>query len=208
MFLLCSNPGCFIPERKSESVKMAAVGEKIMVRGVVSLVIGFALLAGIPATAKPAQHFHKSHAGHWSELERFLRAYVRGEDMPADDDSSYAAAKIAGTDLTVAFRDSQDFCGSSGCTALVLKRQGKSFKVAGTIGLTNRPIRLLPTKHHGMPDFSIFLAGGGYPPAYQASVQFDGKDYGNPSDPPSHKVSRKYGRLLISDRAKLKPLTD
>jgi len=187
---------------------MAAVGEKIMVRGVVSLVVGLALLAGIPATAKPAQHSHKHHARHWSSLERFLRADVRDEDMRADNDPYYAAAKIAGTDLTVVFLTGRYFCGSSGCIAMILKQQGKSFKVAGNIGLTNRPIRLLPTKHHGMPDFSIFLHGGGILPGYQASVQFDGKDYGNASLPPSHKVSRKYGRLLISENAKLKPLTD
>ena len=68
------------------------------------------------------------------------------------------------------------------------------------------PITLLPTKHHGMPDFGVWVEGGGIRPGYQVAVRFNGKDYSDPQMPNARKTSPKMGRILIADREKLRPL--
>ena len=171
-------------------------------RYVLLFVIG-SLLMSTPACAAALTQRDIEHA---AKLEQFLRAYASGDDTPKDTAVRYFAAKIPGSNMIIAYLDGRYLCGTSGCSSLILRPSGRSYKILGDIGAHRPPIRLLSTKHYGMPDFSVWVQGGGLQPGYQATVQFDGKEYGNPTAPPSRKISDRLGQTLIPRHAKLKRL--
>lgn len=175
-----------------------------MVRRLLAIFASATLLAGVPAAAKPNQHAGIINKRPSSALKRFLRSYVRDPEVPTDD-AYYAAAQVRGTDLTVVYLTGRYLCGSSGCEFVVLRRRGKSFETVGSIGPSHPPLRLLPTKHHGMPDFSVQVQGGGLLRGYRKAVQYDGKDYDGLSSP-LHKISPEAGQLLIAGDPEFKPL--
>jgi hypothetical protein len=164
------------------------------------------LLVTSPATAKDNRDGRTSHQRKVSDLQRYLRAYMRDPNMPKEDVTRYVAANVPGTDLIVAYMDGVYVCGTSGCDTLVLQRKGRSFEIVGHVGIGWPPITLLPTKHHNMPDFSVWVEGGGIRPGYQVAVRFDGTNYSDAVMPTAHKISPKDGRILIADRRKLRPL--
>ena len=140
------------------------------------------------------------------KLEQFLRTYITDEYTPKDTSAQYIAANVPNSNMIIAYLDGRYLCGTSGCSTLILQPHGNSYGILGTISIHWPPIRLLSTKHHGMPDFSVWVQGGGVQPGYQAAVRFDGKDYSNPTTPPSRRISAVLGRTLIPEHAKLKPL--
>ena len=161
------------------------------------------LLMGSPACAAAPTPRHTKHT---PKLEQFLRAYASGDETPKDTAVRYFAAKVPGSNMTIAYLSGRYLCGTSGCSSLILRPRGHSYEILGAIGIHWPPIRLLSTKHYGMPDFSVWVQGGGLQPGYQAAVQFDGKDYGNPTEPPSRRISDRLGQTLIPRHAKLKRL--
>jgi hypothetical protein len=94
----------------------------------------------------------------------------------------------------------QAWCGSGGCTLLVLEPTGSTFKVLGNMDIVQLPIRILPSMKDGHPDIGVVVRGGGVGTAYEAVLSFDGKNYPeNPSIRPARKLAGSEGKIVIAN---------
>ena len=94
-----------------------------------------------------------------SSLRSFLRDYLRDPYIAGDTATRYFAVSVNladnnGAQVIVYFTD-QRSCGTSGCTSLILRPQGSSYKVVTSISTGWPPIRVLETKSHGWHDLGI-----------------------------------------------------
>jgi len=114
-------------------------------------------------------------------VRKFLQAYDSEGDPSPDRTTYYFAAFVDlqdnGTqDVIVYFTDSRSWCGTGGCTTLVLIPVGESYRVVSKIVTTRPPIRVLDTKSHGWHDLAV-RAQWDDVPAYEAKLSFNGKSY-------------------------------
>ena len=153
------------------------------------------------------------NAPDYESLEAFLRAYVRSQSVESGEPTRYAAAFV---DLNgdrqaevVVYLSGGGWCGSGGCTTLILKRNGDDFRVVTRITISRLPILILPTASHGWRDIIISVAGGGVEPGGEVALSFDSHTYPtNPTMPPAKPVVRARGRVLISEDSVGRPLAD
>jgi hypothetical protein len=90
------------------------------------------------------------------------------------------------------------YCGSGGCTLLVLSSQGNGSRVVLRAAVTRPPISLLPTATHGWRDIGVTVGGGGITRSYMARLRFNGQRYpSNPTVPPAIPLDRPAGTVLI-----------
>jgi len=102
----------------------------------------------------------------------------------------------------------RSFCGSGGCNTLILAREGASYKVVSNMTITRPPIRVLRSASHGWRNLSVWVAGGGIRPGYEAELRFDGQTYPrNPSAPPARRLATKTaGEVVIQSADRGTPL--
>ena len=100
----------------------------------------------------------------------------------------------------VVYLTSNDWCGSGGCTTLILARDTNSWTLVTKVTLTRPPIRVLATKSNGWRSIGVWVQGGGIQPGYEAELRFDGKTYPeNPSMTPARPLTGKpVGETLIA----------
>jgi len=100
------------------------------------------------------------------------------------------------------------WCGTSGCTALILVPERTSYKIVATIGLAQQPIRVLDTKTHGWHDLGVWVQGGGIQPGYEARLSFDGETYpSNPTVSPAQPTAKNAkGKIAVPQTVKGIPL--
>jgi hypothetical protein len=129
-----------------------------------------------------------------------------------DDNPRYAVAYTDlngdGVDEAVVYFESRASCGTGGCNMYVLaSRAGFWHRVSGHT-IVRRPIQVLPTRHLGWRDLSVWVAGGGITEGYHAVLPFDGKTYPlNPSTPPARPLAKAAAsRVIINQRTPLVPL--
>jgi len=92
----------------------------------------------------------------------------------------------------------RDYCGSGGCTLVVLSRKGSSYRVVLRSTVTQLRIRLLATFTRGWRDVGVTVAGGGITRPYVARLRFDGHRYpSNPTVAPAIPLNRPSGKVLI-----------
>ncbi len=78
-----------------------------------------------------------------------------------------------------------NWCGSGGCSLLILRPAAGGYQTVGNIGRVSNPVRVLTTTTNGLPDIGVTVSGGGGPAAYEAKLSFDGEAYPDfPSDTP------------------------
>ena len=76
------------------------------------------------------------------------------------------------------------YCGSGGCTILVMRRQGAQLKVLSKSTITREPICIATERRHGWRSLIVRVAGGGLS-TFDAILRFDGQQYPlNPSMQP------------------------
>lgn len=94
---------------------------------------------------------------------------------------------------------SNEWCGSGGCTTLILVRDGDSWKVLTRITITRPAIRVLTTKSNGWRSIAVWVQGGSVQPGYEAELRFNGKTYAtNPSVAPARPIVGKAdGKTVI-----------
>jgi hypothetical protein len=148
-------------------------------------------------------------------LKAYLRSYLSlGGNVPPDATTRITAASVktdAGKteDDIVVYVSGQGWCGSGGCTMLILEPTESSFKVLGKVTIVQLPIRLLLSMHDGHPDIGVRVQGGGIQPGYEAVLSFNGESYpNNPSMPPARKVSSVRGEVIIASTENSVPLYD
>ena len=145
-----------------------------------TVVIG--LLCGIQMMGTDAAHGRRVDE---ASLVGFLRNYLGGEQ---DKTTRYSAAPVtldtAGHE-TLVYVTGRSWCGSGGCTALLLRPNNKSFAVLDRFTLVRLPIAVLPSRTNGWHDLAMSVEGGGPVPGRMAILRFDGHRYpNNPSMAP------------------------
>ncbi len=166
---------------------------------VATVVVGFMLLVACCL----AQTQHQRSSIQEDSLKRFLQDYV-GTPSSADNKttlyfSAFVDLKDDGTQEVIVYLTGDGWCGSGGCTMLILAPKNSSYRVVTKIRITRPPIRILTTKMNGWHDVAVRVQGGGIMRAYEAKLSFDGRTYpSNPSSPPARRlVEKAAGEVVV-----------
>ncbi len=141
------------------------------------------------------------------ELAAFIGSYSKQErsDTPVTG-FLYATADLNddGRDEVIVYFDEDPWCGSGGCTALVLSRF-PSLKMISKITITRLAFSVLASTSHGWHDLTVTVRGGGITKPYESQLRFDGRSYpSNSSIPASRPLKGKIGkRTLVFSRGVL-----
>lgn len=178
---------------------------------VAALLCGALTLASVPSPAKPpTQRVRQPTPKQQESLVLFLRHYEGGGPHTASEaewPTRYSAAFVDlsgdGDREVIVYLMGGSWCGSGGCTTLVLAPHGRSYRIVTTITITWPPILVLVNKSHGWHDIAVRVEGGGIQPGYEAVLRFNGRTYpSNPTVPPARPSSKKVsGRVVISRNA-------
>lgn len=165
---------------------MVQIGVLLKVRLLIYLGVATFLFAASVGHAYAIETAESENA-----LRQFLQIYLFGKprgDLAREFENEwptrYSAATLSLNDeieVYLVFVSGRAWCGSGGCTVLLLKRNQASFKVINRFSLARLPIYVLPTKTHGWRDLVMFVQGGGIIDGYHAVLHYDGKKY--PSNP-------------------------
>ncbi len=173
---------------------------------VVILLACLALLSSISF----AQFEHKPTQGDEVSLRKFLQDYVGDSDgeKATRFSSSFVDLKDDGSQQAIVYLFGDGWCGTGGCTTLVLAPEGSSFRVVTKITITRPPIRVLTSRSNGWHNISVQVRGGGVQPGYEAELAFDGKSYPiNPSTPPARRLTRRtVGEVVVPNEGEGTPL--
>ena len=136
-------------------------------------------------------------------LKAYLRSYLSPGKVPPDTTTRITAVCVkpdgGKTEVYIVYVSGQRWCGSGGCTMLILEPIESSFKVLGRVTIVQLPITLLPSMRDGLPDIGVSVQGGGIQPGYEAVLSFNGKSYpSNPSMPPARKATTTGGQVIIA----------
>ena len=115
----------------------------------------------------------------------------------------YGAADLNGDgrDEIVARMTGPAFCGSGGCTGLVLTRDGEGWRTVMRATVTRLPFRRLDTRTNGWSDLGVRIGGGGLAPQ-EVIISFDGSAYpSNPAAPPRRAANGAAGRIVLDERS-------
>ena len=128
-----------------------------------------------------------------SSLKAFLRDYLARGGGGADRTTRYRFALVnldgSGKKDVIAYVTGRSWCGTGGCTMLILAADGSSYRVISRIPITRAPIRVLTVTSKGWRDIGVWVQGGGIQPGYEADLPFDGSGYPtNPSAPPARRL--------------------
>ena len=159
-------------------------------RHLILIAVGFVVL-GIFGCAYAASAGRESDV----QLRAFLQKYLKRYPPVLDQGLRYSAAAVSlggnSRRQYLVYLTSRWWCGSGGCTALLLESDDGSFKVVEKFTLVRLPIRILPSKSHGWHDLAMPVSGGGIIHGYMALLRFDGRKYpSNPSMAPRLPVKR------------------
>lgn len=142
----------------------------------------------------------QQNASQNNSLNRFLRNYVGDPNSGNNKATRYFAAFVDLRDdgmlEAIVYLMDGGWCGSGGCTTLVLAPQGSSFRVIKRLTITRLPIRVLNTKSDGWHDLAVRVQGGGTTSAYEAKLSFNGKTY--PSVSSAERLTRDVaGKIVV-----------
>ena len=158
------------------------------------------LLTGCPASAPPESTTASPEAQMASatpspdDLKAALKSaianYAKQQGAPPEASERFFADTIDlngdGTQDAVVVLSTSYWCGTGGCTMLILEGQkDKSFRLVSESSLVRPPVMVSDAKTNGWQDLIITVSGGGMP-AKTVAMKFDGKKYPpNPSDLPA-----------------------
>ena len=144
--------------------------------------------------SSPASTQQAAESAKTPSLRDFIIQYLGAPDSEEDRTNTRYLSATAdlngdGKPETIVYIVSNTWCGSGGCTLLILTTQNAHYKVITRTTVTQLPVRLLPTKTNGWQDLAVFVAGGGILPGYEAKLVFNGKTYPrNPTVGPAKKL--------------------
>lgn len=120
-------------------------------------------------------------------------------DLPAASAHERVQADLNddGVPEEVVYLTSPGYCGTGGCTLLILQRSPSGLQLVSRTTIVRPPIRLLPTRTKGWRDLVVKVAGGGGP-TREVRLRFDGGGYPlNPSLQPNAPEPDLRDRTLI-----------
>lgn len=122
-------------------------------------------------------------------LDRQLRTYLKhmaqSEQLDDAEHEKEVPTRVSVADFVgtrghrfiAVFAQGYQWCGATGnCEFMVLERRGRSFRDVSAIAVADAPVRLLVTRHHGMPDLSCWVHDGA-DNYHEQRVWFDGRKY-------------------------------
>jgi hypothetical protein len=137
-----------------------------------------------------------------------LRNYLHDASTVDNETTTYFARSVDlsghGPKEAIVYLTGNGWCGSGGCTVLILATNKSSYRIVTKITITRPPIVLLDTKSRGWRDIGVFVEGGGVEKGYTARLRFDGHSYpNNPSVPPAKPIRGKLrGKVIVPIDAK------
>jgi len=146
------------------------------------------------AASSLAQPQLKPSSGQMDSLKKFLQNYVGNSDdeRTTQYSSAFVDLRDDGTQEVIVYLTGDGWCGSGGCTTLVLVPRDSSYTVVTKIIIVRPPIRMLVTKSNGWHDIAVRVQGGGIINAYETKLSFNGTTYPrNPSVPPARRLAEK-----------------
>jgi hypothetical protein len=121
-------------------------------------------------------------------LRGFLQDYLKSHGLTEDRTTRYSVASVSLDDKTqmeLVYISGQRWCGSGGCTALLLKPEQSSFKIIERFTLVRLPIRVLTEVTNGWHEIAMWVQGGGIS-GRTVVLRYDGAKYpSNPSTAPT-----------------------
>jgi hypothetical protein len=143
-----------------------------------------------------AQQSHSVIPTKEDSLRKFLQGYLGEPRFKQEKNTRYFSAFV---DLTggarkdvIVYLTGDAWCGTGGCTMLVLLPSESSYQAIARVPAVWPPIRTLISKTNGWHDIGVWLQGGGIQPGYESELAFDGKSYStNPSVPPAQPLQGK-----------------
>jgi len=146
---------------------------------------------------------HAQPSSSEQSLKTILQGYVRAAHSDDDKTTRYFDVFVDlngdGRKEAIVYIVGHEWCGTGGCTMLVLGSEDSSFKVVTKVTISRPPIRVLSSTSHGWHNISVSVSGGGILDPYQAELRFNGRTYpGNPSVPPARRLNGKVpGEIVI-----------
>lgn len=142
-----------------------------------------------------AQPKHPQNSGQEDSLKEFLRDYLSSPKSGVGKDTRYSPAFVDlrddGMQEAIVYLTGNGWCGSGGCTTLILTPRNSSYDVVARITVVRLPIRVLTTKSNDWHDITVRVQGGGVIHAYDAKLPFNGQTYpSNPTVPPALRLSK------------------
>ena len=138
-----------------------------------------------------------------------LQTYV-GTPNEETKRTEYAAAfvdlKDDGTKEAIVYLSSGGWCGTGGCTMLILAPEGKSYRVVTKVPSVRLPIRVLNKKSNGWHDLGVMARKSGVEPLYEAILSFDGRSYPISVSEAGESDGKAQGKAAMLSTAKAKPL--
>ena len=129
-------------------------------------------------------------------VKEFLQKNLNDGRVGADKTTRFSSGVVKRKDGTIeeviVYLSGQSWCGSGGCTLLILEPSDSSYNIIGRTSIVRLPIRILDSVTKGHRDIAVRVKGGGITSGYEALLQFNGKTYpNNPSVPPARRLTRK-----------------
>ncbi len=157
-----------------------------------------------------AQGQHQLKSKQDDSLKMFLRDYLAGSRSDDREPTRYVPAfvdlKDDGIQEVIVYLAGDRWCGSGGCTALILIPKGSSYRVVAKIATMRLPIRVLRTKLNGWHDIGIMVRvwyGEGNVYAREEKLSFNGRSYRTSARRSVEKIP---GEVVISETNKGIPL--
>lgn len=118
---------------------------------------------------------------------------------------SFVDLKEDGNKEAIVYLSSNGWCGTAGCTMLILAPQGTSFRVVSKIPGVRLPIRVLGSKTQGWRDIGVVGRKSGTEPLYESVLSFNGTSYPDVSDGDDLHGKVK-GEIVMPETVKSNPL--
>jgi ketosteroid isomerase-like protein len=153
------------------------------------------LVLGSTTVAQPSETASEG------SLRKFLENYLTAPVLRPGEDQRYSSAfadlKDDGSLEAIVYLMDRSWCGSGGCTTLILAPKDSGYELVTKITITRLPIRVLDSKTNGWHDLSV-VVGGGRISSHEVKLSFDGKAYpSNPSMPPALRLSTEVGGKVV-----------
>lgn len=137
-----------------------------------------------------------------SSYEESVRSFIQSWD--SDKTTKYLVSfqdlNGDGQSEAIVYLMGGKWCGSGGCSTLILTQDKNSWKILTKITVTRLPIRVLFSVSHGWHNIGVWVQGGNVKNGYEAELMYDGRSYPrNPTISPAREIKEQVeGNIVIS----------
>jgi hypothetical protein len=142
-------------------------------------------------------------------LKEFLQKYIgtsNAETKTTEYSAAFVDLKGDGAKEVIVYLSADGWCGTGGCTMLILAPEGVSYRVVTRIPAVRLPIWVFNTKSNGWRDIGVGARINGVEPLYEAILSFDGQTYPSGLADAPRSNGRHQGRIVMSEATASEPL--